>query len=152
MILTLEIPQQGRPRCWFAFNEEDFIRKVRATRTANNAVIFQSGSARELIAARAPQPPVELLQMVATHGWDVPLYRADYLLACGHYQTEQVSEFEACVAAVAHDLAKCRVYLDEEQAMDALDNEPLYWDSSGYAAHLALREQLIALEVIADDL
>lgn len=63
-----------------------------------------------------------------------------------------MSEFVAHVAAVAHVLAKCRVYLDEEQAMDALYSDPLYAGQSDFYAHLALRDQLVALEVISDDL
>ena len=55
MILTVEIPQQGRPSCRFAFDEADFIRKVRATRPAMAGVIFNAGSARELLAARSSQ-------------------------------------------------------------------------------------------------
>ena len=160
MILTLEIPSQGRPSCWFAFNEDDFIRKVRATRQGSPRVIFSAETPRELMSARGLGPEsavscdehAKLLELALAHGWDTPLYRADYLLAPGHYQVENVSEFVAHVAAVAQGLQTCRVYRDEEQAMDALYRDSLYAGPKGFHAHMALREQLIALEVISDDL
>jgi hypothetical protein len=160
MILTLEIPLQGKPNCWFAFDEDDFIRKVQATRQPAQGVIFSADTPRELLSAQGWTPEctepgdrhADLLQLAAAHGWDTPLYRADYLLAPGHYQVEDVSEFIAHVAAVAQGLQTCRVYRDEEQAMDALYGDSLYAGSEGFYAHMALREQLIALEVISDDL
>jgi hypothetical protein len=44
------------------------------------------------------------------------------------------------------------VYPDDETALDALYRDPLYHGRDGFYAHMALREQLIALEVLADDL
>jgi hypothetical protein len=160
MILTLEIPQQGKPSCWFAFNEDDFIRKARVARQAADGVIFNVSTPRELLVARGciPDSPglrdrhADVLELATAHGWDTALYRADYLLAPGYYQAEEVTEFLAHVAAVAHPLKACRIYRDEEQAMDALYSDPLYAGKEGFYAHMALREQLIALEVISDDL
>ncbi len=160
MILTLEVPQQGKASCWFAFDEADFIRKVQLARPNPDGVIFRVDTARQMLDARgaAPDSPgvhehhADLLEMAATHGWDASMYRADYLLAPGHYQAEEVSEFVAHVAVLAHGLKACRVYPDEEQAMDALYTDPLYAGREGFYAHMALREQLIALEVLSDDL
>jgi hypothetical protein len=160
MILTLQIPRHGKPSCWFAFNEDDFIRKVQAARQAAPGVIFSAGTPRELLSAQgwaadsaaSGEQHAGLVQLAEVHGWDTRLYRADYLLAPGHYQVEEVSEFVAHVAATAQDLRTCRVYRDEEQAMDALYSDALYAGPEGFYAHMALREQLIALEVISDDL
>jgi hypothetical protein len=159
LILTLEVPLTGRPSCWFAFDEEDFIRKVRQGRPAA-PVIFDVSTPRELLAnaERAPVSGERALKeaqgraLTAAHGADATVYRADYLLAPAHYQTEAVSEFVAHVAAAAHGLKACRVYYDEEQAMDALLQDSLYAGEAGFYAHMALREQLIALEALADDL
>lgn len=159
MILTLEVPLAGRPTCWFAFDEEDFIRKVRLARPAA-AVIFDVSTPRQLLAdaERAPVSGERSLMeaqgraLTAAHGTDAIVYRADYLLAPGHYQTEAVSLFLAHVAAAAHGLKACRVYCEEQQAMDALLQDSLYAGEAGFYAHMALREQLIALEVLADDL
>jgi hypothetical protein len=160
MILTVEIPHHGRPSCWFAFDDEDFIRKVRLARKDVGGVVFGIETPRRLLSARGASPDSpgvheqhpDLLELAAAHGWDSNLYRADYLLAPGHYQAEEVSEFVAHVALLAHDLKACRVYPDEEQAMDALYADTLYEGREGFYAHMALREQLIALEVLADDL
>lgn len=153
MILTVEIPAEGRPHCWFAFNEDDFVAKVRIARHAMGGVVFEKRTPRQLLAARGDEAPqAGIAHLAASHGWDTPLYRADYLLAPGHYQTEEVSEFVAHVALLAHALKGCRVYVDEEQAMEALHNDPLYAGREGFHAHMALREQLIALEVLSDDL
>lgn len=160
MILALEVPAAGKPGCWFAFDEEDFTRKVRLARRGVDGVIFQRETPRQLLFARGAQPDspevhashADLLELAVTHGWDTPLYRADYLLAPGHYQPAEVSEFVAHVAALAHGLRACRVYPDEEGAMDALHADPLYAGREGFFAHMALRDQLIALEVLSDDL
>lgn len=160
MILTVELPHACRPHCWFAFDEADFIRKTRLARPCIDAVIFSAGTPRTRLAADGLMPDspglagthTDLVAAAATHGWDTMLYRADFLLAPGLYQVDEVSEFVAHVAAVAHSLKTCRVYADEEQAMDALHADPLYADEKGFLAHMALREQLIALEVISDDL
>lgn len=160
MIFTLEIPHQGKPGCWFAFNEDDFIRKVLSAGRIADAVIFSANTAREMLAARGwvPNSPIpaarheNFLELATLHGLDAPLYRADYLLAPGHYQVEPVSKFVAYVAAAARDLKACRVYYDEERAMDALYNDPLLSGEQGFYAHMALRAQLTALEVLSDDL
>jgi len=160
MILVIEIPRVGKPGCWFAFDEADFVRKVRLTRKAIDGVVFQIETPRRLLAARgassdspgAQEQHADLVQLAAANGWDANVYRADYLLAPGHYQSEEVSEFLAHVALLAQGLKACRVYPDEEQAMDSLYGDPLYEGREGFYAHMALREQLIALEVISDDL
>ncbi|MEJ1964585.1 MAG: hypothetical protein WDO56_24760 [Gammaproteobacteria bacterium] len=160
MILALEVPHSGQASCWFAFDEADFIRKVRLARPAADGVIFHIDTPRRLLVARGALPDspgvhehhADILELAATHGWDAPLYRADYLLAPGHFQAEEVPEFVAHVAALAHGLHSCRVYPDEEDALDALHADPLYAGREGFHAHMALREQLIALEVLSDDL
>ena len=160
MILTVEVPREGRPSCWFAFDEDDFIQKVRLARDNLDGVIYEITSARELLAARGlvPDSPgthqqhTDIVALADEYGWDTPLYRADYLLAPGLYQAEEASEFVAHVAAIAQPLKTCRVFVDEEQAMDALLNDPLFVGREGFYAHMVLRDQLIALEVLADDL
>ena len=43
------------------------------------------------------------------------------------------------------------MYPHDETALDALYRDPLYQGRAGFYAHMALQEQLIALEVPADD-
>lgn len=160
MILTVEIPHSGSPRSWFAFDENDFIRKVQLALPTTDAVVFGTTTPRELLASEGlvPDSPrlrithASILALADEHGWDTILYRADMLLAPGLYQSEPVDEFVAHVAALAHTLKSCRVYGDETQALDALYSDALYAGRDGFYAHMALREQLIALEVLADDM
>jgi hypothetical protein len=160
MILTVEIPHEGKPSCWFAFNEDDFIRKVKVAKGDAAGVIFSINTPRELLAAQGTVPDAAglhdnqpgIVSLANEYGWDTPLYRADYLLAPGLYQIDEVSEFVAHVAVVAQGLKACRIYQDEEQAMDSLYKDPLYAGKDGFYAHMALRDQLIALEVMSDDL
>ncbi len=162
MIITLEVPHQGRPRCWFAFDEDDFIRKTTLAlqETTANGVIYAQSTPNQLLTKQGLVPDAanlrdqhpDIVALADQHGWDTPLYRADYLLAPGHYQREEVPEFVAHVAALACTLQLCRVYFDEQQALQALEQDELYRDKAGFFHHMALRNQLIALEVLADDL
>ncbi|MDP2026619.1 hypothetical protein [Sulfuriferula sp.] len=160
MIYIVEIPHQKRPHAWFAFSREDFVRKVRATRAREGWVIFETLSARERLAALGMQPGTpdaaqmhaDLFELARNHGWDTPLYRADHVFGQGVWQAEAVDEFEACVDTLAHDLKTCRVHLSDELAIGALQSDPLYDKYEGFYAHMALREQLVAMEALEDDL
>ena len=158
MIYVVEIPHQGRPHAWFAFDRDDFVRKVRATRAREDWVIHEALSARERLAACGTDTPdavrrhAVLLDLANTHGWDAPLTRADHVLGQGVLQAEPVDAFDACVAALAHDLKTCRVHLSDEQAIAALQRDPLYDPDEGFYAHMALREQLIAMDAMEEDI
>lgn len=160
MIYVVEIPREGRPLAWFAFDPEDFGRKVRAAKAAEGRTVFAARSPRQQLESaglspdspEAPAAQPEAFDLAERHGWDTPLYRADYLLEPGVWQTEPVSELEACAAAVADGREACRVYLSDQSAETALYRDPLYQGREGFYAHMALREQLIAMEAISDDL
>lgn len=155
MIHVVEVPWQGRPLAWFAFDEDDLIGKIRVRRAATAQCIHAVASARELLAtsgAAADAPPDWIAALAGRHGWDTPLYRADALLEPGSYQPEPVSELHAHLAALAGPLRACRLHVDDESALEALYGDPLYRGREGFYAHMALREQLIALEVLADEL
>lgn len=159
MIYVVEFPQQGRPTAWFAFDKQDFTRKVQARR-ASDKTLFEAVTPRQQLEAAGytPDSPgarseqARTFELAEANGWDTMLYRADYLLGEGVYQSGPVAEFDACLAAVGHGLQACRVYLSDGAAMAALYQDPLYNPREGFHAHMALREQLIALEVISDDL
>ena len=160
MIYVVEVPEEGKPFAWFAFEEEDLARKVQNTKNREGWTIFESATPRGLLEAKGKTPETpgaesdhgDIFELAKTHGWDTALYRADYLLGQGKYQTESVEKFEACFAAVKHDLKTCRMYLSDEVAAAELYRDPLFDGREGFYAHMALREQLIAMEVISDDL
>ncbi len=87
MIFVVEQPADAAPRCWFAFDLEDFERKLEGGDTA-----------------------------------------------------------------ALHAQGRCRVYADEAAAMAAFEraDDPA-WAGAGWKARWALREQLIATEVLAED-
>jgi hypothetical protein len=155
VIHVLEVPWEGRPLAWFAFDQDDLIGKIRMRRTAAGACIHAVASARELLVtsgAAADAPPDWIAELASRHGWDRPLYRADALLEPGLYQPEPVSALHAHLAALAAPLQSCRLHPDDESALEALYGDPLYQGREGFYRHMALRQQLIALEVLADDL
>ena len=155
MIHVLEVPWEGPARAWFAFDEADLIRKIRAAREQSDWQVCRVGSARDLLAADGTAPetaPPWIAALSERYGWDRLLYRADALLGQGVYQAEAVSELRASVAALVYPLRTCRLYPDDETALDALYLDPLCQGREGFHAHMALRNQLIAVEALADDL
>ncbi|MBU1222816.1 MAG: hypothetical protein KKA22_06605 [Gammaproteobacteria bacterium] len=158
MIYVVEFPHQGRPHAWFAFNRDDFVRKVHAVRAREGWVIHEALSVRERVAACGTDTPdaartqADLLELARVHGWDALLYRADPVLGQGVLHAEPVDAFDACVAALAHDLKTCRVHLTDDQAIAALQRDPLYDPDEGFYAHMALRQQLIAMDAMEEDI
>ena len=159
MIYVVEFPQDARPSAWFAFEKQDFIRKVEA-RHSGDQVIFAVASPRQQLQAlgHTPDSPggrsqcPKLFDLAERYGWDTELYRADYVFDDAEYQPEPVSELEAYAAAIGDNLEACRVYLSDQAAVQALYHDPLYNGREGIYAHIALRDQLIAMEVISDDM
>lgn len=100
MIYVVEIPHQGRPRAWFAFDRDDFVRKVRAS----------------------------------------------------HGSVQELEDFDASVAVLERAVKACRVYMHDELAIRALHSDPLLDPKEGFYAHMALREQLIAMEAMEEDI
>ena len=155
MIHVVEVPWEGRPQAWFAFDEDDLIGKIKTRRIVPGQKIHAVATARELLAASGADsdaPPDWIADLAARPGWETPLYRADAPMEPGHYQSEPVSLLHAHLAALAAPLQRCRVHPDDESAPEALHGDPVYQGREGFYAHMALREQLIALEVLADDL
>ncbi len=160
MIYVVEVPPEGKARAWFAFEQADLARKVHAAKKREGLTVFETATPRQLLAVHGKMPETQgaaeehadIFKLADTDGWDAMLYRADYLLGQGRYQTEPVAEFDACFAAIKHGLKTCRVYLSNEEAATELYRDPIYGGREGFFAHMALREQLISMEVISDDL
>jgi hypothetical protein len=108
MIFVLEHLDSGHPQAWFAFDDEDLLRKVAAL-------------------------DLDLLR------------RTQQRLG----SSEPAELAEAALAA----RGTCRVYRTEAQATAAYErtDDPA-WQGEGWRARWALRDQLIAMEVLADDL
>jgi hypothetical protein len=160
MIFVLELPAAAEPRAWFAYDVADLLGKVAANDALPLWQIHDRISARELLEmaddspskAGAEQRHPALWALARDHGWDTPLYRADHLLPPGTYQVDAVSEAVAAAAAL-QARGTCRIYWTESEATAAFERaaDPV-WQGSGWRARWALRDQLVALEVLADDL
>ena len=56
-------------------------------------------------------------------------------------------------APTAESASRCRIFWSEAEAMAGFEHAAdALWQGNGWRARLALREQLIATEVLADDL
>ena len=158
MIYVVQMPRSGRPHAWFAYDKEDFKRKVSAD-CQGSRVIYQVATARQVLSkagldpdwpsARTEYP--EVFEAATRHGWGAALYRADYFNGDTRYTDEPIDEWEAYAAAIGHPEDDCRIYGSDESAVHALYYDPFYQERERFYAQLALREQLIALEVIAED-
>lgn len=156
MIHIVEFPQQGRAHAWFAFDKQDLMRKIYVSDTRTECEIFDVVTARELLELldqTVDSPSVRdefpaICSLGDEYGWDTPLYRADYLLGAGVFQTEAVTETDACVAALAQRSTACKIYWSDTQAMAAHESDPVFDGKAGYWAKDALRCQLMALEIL----
>lgn len=162
MIFVVEVPAAGPQQCraWFAYGNDDFLRKVCADDPLPEWEVYDVATARELLEMtdRTPDSPdlrsacPALCALADAHGWDTPLYRADHLLGPGHFRPEPISPLEAGSAALGVRGSQWRIYTDEQMAMAAADQpDPLFDAPGGWRARWALREQLIAVEAIADE-
>ena len=156
MIYVIEFPEQGRAHAWFAFEKQDLMRKIYAEDTRHECEIFDVVTASELLEMHGKTPDTDgvrdalpaICNLGDQHGWDTPLYRADYLLGEGVFQTGAVTETGACVAALAKRNKDIKIYWSDTQATAALENDPFFQSKAGYWARDALRDQLVALEIL----
>lgn len=156
MIYVIEFPKQGRAHAWFAFEKQDFVRKIYAADTRKEWEIFDVVSARELLELSGKTPDTAdvrdifpaICSLGDQHGWDTPLYRADYLLGDGVFQTGAVTEMDACIAALTQRSRECKIYWSDTQATAAMENDPIFHSKAGLWARDALRDQLVSLEIL----
>jgi hypothetical protein len=161
MIYVVEAPPQGNAHAWFAFDGGDLLRKVAADDAKAAHEIWDSASARELLELfdESPRNPGVDERYPGIHGlgiefgWETPLFRADYLQEPGLYAAEPVRLIDACRAALRARGGEWRFYEGEQHALIAVDKpDALYDRAGGWRARWALRQQLIAVEALADDL
>lgn len=161
MIYVVDVPPRGESRAWFAFDEPDLLRKVAAADAKAAHEIWDCASPRELLELFDETPALAgvaqrcpgICALGAEHGWDTPLFRADYLQPEGLYAPEPVRLIDACRAALRARGGQWRFYEGEQHALVAVDKpDALYDRPGGWRARWALRQQLIAVEALADDL
>ena len=147
MIHVIQVNENDQAKAWFAFDEYDLMQKVKLQYAQDpSIVIYQEATPNTLLSENK-----EIAETLADeYGWDTKIYRADFMFEQGQYQTEPVSELRACVAAIASS-KDFRIYPDDDTAADALDSDLFFKSREGFNAGLKLREQLVSMEVIAED-
>lgn len=150
MIHVVEIHENNHANVWFAFDEDDFVRKVQATYGKESGVVIYQETTVEQLRSTGGVSQEVIQALAAKYTAQTPLYRADYLLGEGVYQAEPVSSLRASLAAVASNV-DFRIYSNDDDALEELDREPLFRTKEGFDASLKLRSQLVAMEVIAED-
>ncbi len=159
MIFVVQGPVEAEPRAWFAFDEADLLEKVCAEDALHPWEVWDCATARELLdlVDESPERPglqerfPAMFALGEREGWDPPLYRADHLTPRGSYRPEPIPRLDACLAALRSRGGEFRVYGDEAAALIAADApDPWFDGDGGWRARWALREQLIATEVLAD--
>ena len=161
MIYVVEAPTHGEAHAWFAFDEDDLLRKVATGDARAGHEIWDSASAHELLDLFDEQPDSPgvderypgIHRLGLEFGWETPLFRADYLQEPGLYVPEPTRLIDACRAALRARGGEWRFYEGEQHALIAVDKpDALYDRPGGWRARWALRQQLIAVEALADDL
>lgn len=161
MIYVIECPTAGEPLAWFAYHLNDLARKVAARDPLEPWEIHDEVTPRALLdalghervddGARAAFPSVCTLG--DRYGWDTTLYRADYLLGRGVLSPDPVDERAALLAALAAREGECRVYWSDQEAVLATEGADAWLGApERWRARHALHQQLLSLDVLADNL
>lgn len=158
MIYVVERPASSRPHAWFAYDDADFARKVAASDSLMPEEIYGTVTPRELLEFSGASPDARtraaypsICALGDAHGYDAPLYRADYLLGRGLCRPEPVTPRDASAAAL-EARGDCLVYWSDDEAVAAFEGaDPRLAGDAHWRARRALYGQLIALEVLADD-
>ena len=160
VIYVVEIPEPGDPLAWFAYDDADFERKVVATDALQAWEIHDAATARDLLGdvghasvdAEARERFPAICALGDEHGWDTLLYRADHLLGRGAFQVQPVSAREALTAALAARGGTPCIYWSDVEALRAFEGaDPRLAGAARWRVRRALHEQLVALDVLADD-
>ena len=160
MIHVLELPPAGMPRVWFAHDEADLARKVAATDALQPWEIHDVLTPQELLAASGHDAPdaaaraalPALCALGDAHGWHTPRYRADHLLGRGVLRPEPVPPREALAAALSARGGIACLYWSDAEAIGAFEGaDPRLAGEARWWARRALHQQLVELEVLADD-
>lgn len=160
MIYVVECPLRGEPHAWFAYHLADLSQKIAAADACEPWELFDEVTPRALLgglgheeagaAARAAAPAVCALG--DRFGWDATLYRADHVLGRGVLSPDPVDERAALLAALAARPGERRVYWSDREAVLATEGADTWLgDATRWRARHALLQQLLALEVVADN-
>lgn len=161
MIYVLQCPPDAEPNAWFAYHPDDLLHKLAADDVLEAWEIHDEVTPRALLDAlghesvdadaRSAFPAVCALG--DQHGWDTTLYRADHLLGRGVLSPDPVDLRAATEAALAARPGEFRVYWSDQDAVLATEGgDEWLCAKERWRARHALHQQLLSLEVLADNL
>lgn len=143
MIYVVEIPYVHPAKVWAAADAEAFFRMIEVKRPRCEGYVYARATARQLLTESAETADVSwILQLAIAHGWDTPLYRADYLVSQVGWSPTQLDKFNAYMAALVDDLAGCVVFTSTAAAQAALADSDFWIHHGGIWAQTALYELL----------
>jgi len=161
MIYVVQCPSDAEPKVWFAYHPDDLLQKLAADDPLEAWEIHDEVTPRALLEvlghasvdadARSAFPAVCALG--DQHGWDTTLYRADHLLGRGVLSPDPVDVRAATVATLAVRPGEFRVYWSDQEAVLATEGADEWLCARArWRARHALHQQLLSLEVLADNL
>lgn len=155
--IVLEVPHRGEPRAYAGVGRDSYLNGTYRAAERSGRAVFDRTTARELadnFGVDADAAPAEFAEadaawvadLGAKHGWDTPLYRADWLLEEGAYQPEPVDEVDAAIAYNGHDLSGYYVVTSHDECLALLahlegDNAPRIGQCGPVRAASALRRE-----------
>jgi hypothetical protein len=164
--IVLEVPHRGEPVSYSGFDQSDYLSATHRAAENSDGVVFERTTARELAenhygltadhSAQAfeGEGATSVYELGVKHGWDRPLYRADWLEDPGKYVTHAVDEVDAAVAYNGHDLSYYSLITTPDECREMLeylegDRAPRIGQCGPVRAASVLQQRAILLGWIA---
>ncbi len=163
--IALEVPHRGEPVAYSGFDQSDYLAATYRASDRSDGVVYECTTARELANGHGLTPDHDaqafeeadaslVAELGIKHGWDTPLYRADWLLEPSKYVTHAVDEVDAAVAYNGHDLSYYSLITSADECREMLeylegDKAPRIGQSGPVRAASVLRQRAILLGWIA---
>lgn len=163
-IVSLSVPHRGDPTAHAWLNgRQQFISAMYEAAMRSDGEVFEKITAAEMatqwgLGKDAPREEFEdadatfILDLATKHGWDTPLYRADYYNGGDTaYSSEEIDQFEAAKAYAGYDESGHWVVETKADARDLIDHlrsehAPRVGQCGPVAAANALEREIAKLE------
>lgn len=151
-IYIVQIPHRLPPSVCVGSDKADIIKRANAQHDASRSgrTIFEETTPRELLEQFGFTPKEcptdeckDILELAKKYGWDTKIYRADYMNGEGEYTAEVISEYDAVLSYVDHDLHMTKLFSTDAEAIAALNNDAEWTVHQGLKAAEALKHALI---------
>lgn len=151
MLYIVEIPHQRPPRVWYGFDQKEILNALRTASSKTDESIYENYTGQEYLDMFGYETTQEmredneefnaLADLIDQHGLDTFIYKGFK----GDYQIEEVDELESYLEWNADDLYKQMVFMSDEEAKKAVNNDSIWRIHQGFEAQIALEELLTEL-------